>query len=248
MASLLLDRTRHSDNENVNNLINSVKTLENIFQHGIDIKNDDEKIDTDEKMLSYQSEFWEAHMKCIDSCNDTYMTINVDAEPEKALKCCKKIWKFCCMVSMYHKMIHAKWPTTDLESRKLTILLAISDIERFRCEKNQKCNRNIKKEVNSIEFNQPDATSTPKNVYSANEYSPDEWPITSGDELQNNESSSDESPENEPEQSTLEAWKMKIRTTTKKRPINFVVQNIYTLFVRWHRFACEYLIRLGNDS
>lgn len=202
MTSSLLDKTRHSDNENVNNLINSVKSLENIFQHGIDIKNDDEKIDTDEKMMSYQSEFWEAHMKCIDSCNDTYMSINVDAEPEKAHKCCKKIWKFCCMVTMYDKMIHAEWPTTDLESRKLTILLAISDIERFRCEK--------KKEDSFKEFHQPDATSTPKNESSAdeslpNEFIVDESPTTSADELQNNESSADESPKNESEQSTLEA-------------------------------------------
>lgn len=171
MASLLLDKTRHSDIENVNNLINSVKTLENMFQHGIDIKKGEQKIDTDEKMRFYQSEFWEAHMKCIDSCNDTYMSINVEAEPEKAAKCCPKIWKFCCMAAMYHKMIHDNWPSTDLESRKLTILLAISDIERFRCEKSQKCTRNIKKEVSFNGFDQPDATSTPINESSAEESS-----------------------------------------------------------------------------
>lgn len=214
-----MDKTRHSDIENVNNLINSVKTLERVFQHGIDMKNDDEKIDTDEKMLSYQSDFWEAHMKCIDSCNDTYMSVNVDAEPEKAAKCCKKIWKFCCMVTRYHKMIHAEWPTTDLESRKLTILLAISDIERFRCEK--------RKEDSLKGFDEPDATSTPKNDSSdespTNEFNADESPITSTDELLSNESSADESPENESnEQSTLEAWKNEnpIRIEKKTKTAN----------------------------
>lgn len=159
----MLDKTRHSDLENLYNLVNCVKTLETEFEKGIN----DGKIDTDDKMLSYQNEFWESHLKCIDSCNDTYMNINEHAAANKVDKCCKKIWDFCCMITMYNEMIYAKWPTTDSLSRKLTILIAICDIEQFRCEKNLNNKKDTDKD-SADEF-EPTASSTPKYESSTDE-------------------------------------------------------------------------------
>lgn len=141
MTSLIDDKTHQSDLEKVYNIRNCVKSLEEHYQNGID----SEKIEGYEKLIEYQNEFWESHVKCIESCNDNFMTVEEHATPITN-KCCKAIWNFCCMVNLYNEMIHADWPTTDVESRKLTILLAICDIENFRCEKKQKCDFNIKKE------------------------------------------------------------------------------------------------------
>lgn len=156
MASSSNDKTQYLDLERVNNLVNCIESLEAAFQKGIK----DGQIDTDEKMISYQNDFWKSHLKCIESCNDTYMT---NAQSQNANDCCKKIWDFCCMATLYNQMING-WPNVDLQSRKLTILIAICDIEQFRCEK---CK--IKTEPTDDHFDSPAATSTPKNQSSDND-------------------------------------------------------------------------------
>lgn len=116
-----------------NNWINGVKSLDAEFRNGIESKKGDERIDNDDKLIMYQNEFWEAHMKCIESCNDTYMNINEYAAWKYMKKTFQKFWNFFVMVNLYNQDIYDDWPMTDLNSRKLTILIAICDVKQFRC-------------------------------------------------------------------------------------------------------------------
>lgn len=128
--------TLASDLQNLEDLINSVKKLELKYQDGIDKRTGDEKIDNYEKLLAYQTDFWNSHITCIDGCNQQFLAMHErNADQEKACNCCKSIWDFCCMANLYQQNISDSWSATDLESRKLTILLAICDVEKFRCDK-----------------------------------------------------------------------------------------------------------------
>lgn len=130
------DPTLASDLQNLDNLLNSVEQLELHYQKGIDNQTGDEEINNYEKLFAYQTEFWNSHISCIDSCNQNFLEMHkANAEHEKACNCFKSIWNFCCMANLHHRNIMRSWPASDLESRKLTILLAICDIEKFRCNK-----------------------------------------------------------------------------------------------------------------
>lgn len=132
-AIQIKDRTRLFDHQKLDELIHSTHLLDLEFQKGIESRKGVDKIDSDEKMMIYQTNFWNTYVNCIESCNDDYMEIQTNAVDE-ASACCKKIWKYCCMVPLYNEMIFGNWSATDLESRKRTILLAICDIERYRCK------------------------------------------------------------------------------------------------------------------
>lgn len=129
------DTTYQSDVEHVENLYNSINSLEAKFKQIIATKKGDEKIDTDDKMMKLQTQFWEDHVTCIDSCNQEYMKNHEKGSEGMYKKCCDLSQKFCCLVNMYKKIIFGDWPATDLESRKRTIFIAICDIDRFRCAK-----------------------------------------------------------------------------------------------------------------
>lgn len=126
------DQTRASDMQNLEKLIDEVESLALVYEKGIDRRKNTEKMNTDDELV-YQNEFWRSHVDCIESCNENFMNIQMDSV-DAARECCKRFWKCCCMVGLYNKSIYSTWPMTDIESRKLTILLAICDIERYRCE------------------------------------------------------------------------------------------------------------------
>lgn len=127
------DQTYTKDMEKIYNLVNDVKSLDVEFQQGIDNKKGDEQIDTDDKLITYQSEFWEAYVKRIESFNDTNVNGDEYSAWENSNKCCQMIWNFYTMVKLYNQDIYGNGLMTDLNSRKLTILIAISDLKQFRC-------------------------------------------------------------------------------------------------------------------
>lgn len=123
----------HSDMELLNELIRSTQSLESIYQNGIANQKGDNKIESLEKLILYQNEFWQSSVNCIESCNKTYWELQKDAV-DKAHDICKQMWKFWCKVTLYNEIIFREWKPMDMDSRKLTILIAISDIEGHRCE------------------------------------------------------------------------------------------------------------------
>lgn len=127
------DKTADFDLEKINKLITSVESLELEYQKGIENKKGDEKIDNNEKLLQYQTDFWNSHILCIDTCNEEFLKMYENGSSGEWTECCKLTWDFCCMHSLYNRNIMKDWPETDLESRKMTILLAIRDMENFRC-------------------------------------------------------------------------------------------------------------------
>lgn len=137
-ATNQMDQTAVSDLQNLENLIVSVKSLESQYQKGIDNKKGDEKIDNTDKLMEYQTDFWNSHISCIDSCNQHFMEMHEHGSFE-ANECCKAIWDFCCLYNLYSRNIFNEWLATDVESRKLTIFLAICDVEKFRCDKCVNC-------------------------------------------------------------------------------------------------------------
>lgn len=122
------DPTAISDRQNINNLIYSVQELDKQYQDGINRKKENETIDTPEKLLSYQNVFWKSYVDRFDTCNqqmlETLGGIN---------DCCKIIWDYNCIANLYNADIMSLG-LSDLESRKLTILLGISDLQKFKCD------------------------------------------------------------------------------------------------------------------
>lgn len=127
------EQTYTKDMEKIYNLVNDVKSLDVEFQNGIDSKMGDNRIDTDDKLITYQNEFWEAYVKRIGSSNDTNVNGDEHSAWDSSNKCCQMIWNFCMMVKLYNQEIYGNGPTTDLNSRKLTILIAIANLKQFRC-------------------------------------------------------------------------------------------------------------------
>lgn len=126
------DKKYQADLQSVENLIKTVEELKIHYDNGIKNKAIDENIDTDEKLRAYQSEFWESHLSCVNSCNEHFVR---NSSPDDSCECCKLVWDFCCFVNLYNQNIYGEWDTSELQSRMWTILLAISDIEKCRCVK-----------------------------------------------------------------------------------------------------------------
>lgn len=141
MASSIADQTHISDLNRVENLINTIKTLEIKFESTAP------KLDPSkpraanfEEIYIFQNNFWESHVKCIDQCNNNFMNIHEHSEINRST-CCKDIWDFCCLVNLYNqdigydsKLDFSTMKSLDLESRKLTILLAIEEIKKYCCK------------------------------------------------------------------------------------------------------------------
>lgn len=136
MSSFISDTTYQSDFEHLENFYNSIKSLDAEYMEGIANKTGYNKIDTDDKLRKYQTQFWEKHIHSIDLDNQECMKcIKDDGSNNTYSECCSLVWKLCSMVNLYNDMIFGDWASTDLESRKRTILIAISDISKYRCGK-----------------------------------------------------------------------------------------------------------------
>lgn len=183
----ITDQTCQTDRKNLDDLIKATKLFEVEYQKGIENRKNYDKIDSNDKLVEYQTKFWEAHVKCITDCNNTFIEIQRNAV-DTACECCKRIWKFCCMVNLYNQIILGNWLETDLESRKLSILLAICDIERYRCKEP---NSNIKEESDTDDPSTDEPGPDDPDANDPIEYDSDDR--ISVDELINDETAGDKS-------------------------------------------------------
>lgn len=125
------NQTLQLDNEKLENLVNTIKTLEVEIQHRLDNEKDDENNEY-EKMRSHQTHFYDFHVECIKSCIKTSMD-KFAADSIEGVNCRKLLDKFQCMRELYNQDIFADCLISDLKSRELTILLAIADLQKYRC-------------------------------------------------------------------------------------------------------------------
>lgn len=124
----ILDITRLLDIENLHNLINSVKSVEQDFIKFTAQKKDDLQIDEQDKVLNDQNKFWEDNVESCRLCNEEFCKSHENADS------CEVLWKFHTMVNWYAEEIYRNWLYTDLETRKLTIFLGICDIKKYMCD------------------------------------------------------------------------------------------------------------------
>lgn len=124
------------DEEKVENLVNRIESLNADYKKGIDLK----KIDTDRKMIEYQDKFWNDHVECIEACNGEFLKKYLEVSKEsigcdkmiKKLQHMKKLWRESIFNEKFGRTPNQTHPC-NMESRKLTILLGIADIERYKC-------------------------------------------------------------------------------------------------------------------
>lgn len=107
--------------EKTNEFIASVKALETEFENFL---SDEEVGDDDEKLFECQNQFWNDNVsRVIDEMteNEPDGDIHVDR--------CILLWNNCFFTRFYNEKIFGDW--SDLGLRKLTILLAIHNLEKF---------------------------------------------------------------------------------------------------------------------
>lgn len=153
---------RLSDSNRIENLINAIKTLEAEFEAAapkLDASGIVSSTVTEAK-IKFQNDFWESHVKCIDQCNDQFMNLHEKSEINRST-CCETIWDFCCLVNLYNQDILNSQLRTDLELRKLTILLGIEDIKKYCCKELSNLNVVPKVEMQPIPQDPSDECETP---------------------------------------------------------------------------------------
>lgn len=107
--------------EKTNQLIASVKLLEKEYEH---FQSDKEIGDDVEKLIEYQNEFWNGHVsRIIDEITQDESDGNINDDH------CILLWNNCFLTHFYNAKIFDDW--TDLELRKLTILLGIHNLEKL---------------------------------------------------------------------------------------------------------------------
>lgn len=102
-------------------LIASVKSLEEIYDEFMA----DKEIADDGKLMDYQTEFWNENVAAI--INEITQTEAND----KIVDRCRLLWDNCFFTRFYNEKILGDWPTTELELRKLTILLGIYNLKKL---------------------------------------------------------------------------------------------------------------------
>lgn len=126
------DETCQLDLKKLNDLVDRVKKLEAAFEEFAAKEQSHAKEIENTVKSNAEVDFWYNYVNCIESCNAKFMDNFDDTTNETPDECCKKIWDFCITVKLYNREI-SDWPPTDLESRKLTILLGICELEQFIC-------------------------------------------------------------------------------------------------------------------
>lgn len=128
------DKTVKSDQKYIADLFQSIEQLNTIYKSKIDKK----KISNDQSLFDFQSKFWKSFQDQFTEASNEYEKnfnelCNKDFEQRKWLK--QLIFSFNILKTLYtHNILHANWPISDLESRKLTIFIAIDELQKYQRE------------------------------------------------------------------------------------------------------------------
>lgn len=119
-----------SDEEEIKRIYDSVKQWNEKYGRSvIEIGNMN-----DNEVRKQQDAFFDAHVSAFEEENKHFvMNIAEISNPDvQKMQCC--LWNFNSLVSLYkRKILEENWSPKDLKSRKLTILLALDAIDKYRC-------------------------------------------------------------------------------------------------------------------
>lgn len=105
--------------EKTTNLINSVKSLEKDFEIFLSDKEIGDDVD---KLIEYQNQFWNEKVSRIAD------EITQNESDTHIAEHCRELWDNCFLTSFYNEKIFGDW--SDLELRKLTILIGIHNLKK----------------------------------------------------------------------------------------------------------------------
>lgn len=119
-----------SDEEEIKRIYGSVKQWNEEYGRSVDeIENMN-----DNEARKQQDAFFDAHVSAFEEENKNFILNIAEISDVKKSQCCNCLWNFNSLVSLYkRKILEENWSPKDLKSRKLTILLALDDIDKYRC-------------------------------------------------------------------------------------------------------------------
>lgn len=104
-----------------NKLVTSVKLLQQDYEQFIH----DKEVDDRDKLMECQNQFWKDNLARIQS-----NLIQSESDCDAAERC-RLLWDNCFLTRYYNQKIFADWSKSDLELRKLTILLGLFNLKKL---------------------------------------------------------------------------------------------------------------------
>lgn len=91
------------------------------------------KIGDDKEFTEFGLKYWRQHVERFAKENQEFLTNRAKSKGE-ANFCQELIADFICLVELYEQSIMNDLTCKDYQSAKLTILIAITDIRKYRCK------------------------------------------------------------------------------------------------------------------